>query len=214
VICTFGGKTRNLNKSDNKYVLLIFSVFCTMGVFQSSQSILSDKLTELYMLRLIWTRYIRMNNKCHTQLYPFILKNLRGSNSLSTMTLIALLCRRVSLLLFNLVSTSLSSRVGFITRVEFPQSLKDRCWRVSLLLFNLVSTSLSSRVGFITRVQFPHSLKDRCWRVSLLLFNLVSTSVSSRVGFITRVEFPQSLKDRCWRVSTYLWVIVGTQHEL
>jgi hypothetical protein len=27
-------KTRNLNKSDNKYVLLIFSVFCTMGVFQ------------------------------------------------------------------------------------------------------------------------------------------------------------------------------------
>jgi hypothetical protein len=43
----------NSDARDNKYVLLIFSVFCPMGVFQSSQSILSDKLTELYMLRLI-----------------------------------------------------------------------------------------------------------------------------------------------------------------
>jgi hypothetical protein len=54
---------------------------------QSIWNLLSDKLTELYMLRLIWIRYSRMNNKCHTQLYPFISKNLRGSNSLSTMTM-------------------------------------------------------------------------------------------------------------------------------
>jgi hypothetical protein len=61
----------------------------------------------------------------------------------------------------HLLCKSLSG-VGFITRVQCPQSLKDMCWRVSLplLVFILVSNNLSSAVILITPDNCPQSLKD------------------------------------------------------